>query len=148
MPAVDMNQIEKEDIRRQEENKPYRFGVHIPVKLGLDNAGEWLQLDNGDRIWRLTIRSNQAKGLQLLYSDFYIPTGGRVFLYTPDREQVLGAYTSRNNKVDGKFATSITYGDQVIIEYVEPAAVKGQGRLVIEKIVHAYRGIRSALDYG
>ncbi len=132
---LDMDRVHAEDRERPWAN---RFAAPIQVDYDLSNSGQWLELDNGDRVWRLVLRSTGALALNILYDDFYLPEGSRLFVYTPDKSQVLGAYTSANNRPSKKFLTGLIYGEEAVIEYFEPGRVKGQGRLHIFRLDHAY----------
>ena len=57
MEAVDVEALLAEDEAemQQAEPVPHRFGYPFEVDLGLDNAGIWTDLPNGDRIWRLPL---------------------------------------------------------------------------------------------
>lgn len=52
---------------------------------------------------------------------------------------VIGAFTSRNNKSHGKFATELVKGDEIVLEYYEPSHVTRAGEISISRVVHAYR---------
>ena len=103
----------------------WRFGIEIPVNINLNNAGFWETLNNGDRVWRIILKSPNAKTININYSHFYLPKGGRFFVY--NKNGILGSFTSLNNKVDGKFATSLLKGNTVTLAYFEPLSVKGKG---------------------
>ncbi len=135
LPALDMKQVNAEDRERPWAN---RFAAPIQVDYGLNNSGQWLDLDNGDRVWRLRLRSTGALGMNILYDRFYLPKGARLFVYSPDKSQVLGAYTFANNRPGKKFLTGLLFGEEAVIEYYEPARVKGQGQLHIFRVDHAY----------
>jgi lysyl endopeptidase len=125
-----------------------RFTAPQRVDLGLTNSGHWIELEEGGALWRLKLRSRDALALAILYDDFYLPPGATLFMYSEDRRQLLGAYTSRNNKPGGKFMTGLIQGETAILEYYEPAAVLGQGRLHIFRVDRAYRtDFEKASDY-
>lgn len=139
--SPDFEKIRKEDsVEDAIEEIPWRFGVAIPVDLGLDNAGSWMGLPNGDRIWRLIISSPSAISININYDKFYMPKGAKLFLYS-NRKKFIGAFTSINNKLDSSFATRPVQGDKLTIEYYEPKKVQGQGKLHIHQVVHGYRGL-------
>ncbi|HRH38664.1 MAG TPA: T9SS type A sorting domain-containing protein, partial [Flavobacteriales bacterium] len=48
-------------------------------------------------------------------------------------------YTSEHVQADGTLSTGMVFGESCIIEYHEPAAVRGEGSLELEKLAHAYR---------
>ena len=140
MDSFDLVAIQKEDaINDLDRTKPWRFGQEFSVNLGMDNAGTWDELDNGDRIWRLNIVSPGAKTLNFIFDTYRVPDGASVYLYNNDRSDLLGAYTNVLNREDEMLGTWLVEGDNVWIEYHEPKNVQGQGRLNVGKVVHGYR---------
>jgi len=141
MPAFDLRKIRKED----ELSPGTRFAAPIPANIALREFEQaWTELENGDRIWRLQIRSQGALAVAVFYDNFYLPRGARLFMYSPDGAQVAGAYTFRNNTTSRRFWTGLIYGETAIVEYYEPAAVKGQGLFRISRVDHAYDAGRLA----
>jgi len=145
LPSLDMLTIEKED----EENKAFgsftRFGFRHEVSYNLANSGEWIELPNGDRIWRLSLCCPEALSINLLYDEFWLPDGAKFFIYSNDLKHCIGAFTSINNKgtrnnMQG-FATGLVYGDQVNLEYYLPNNVQETGIISIAYVVHGYRYI-------
>ncbi len=139
MPVLDMQMVATRDsINEAEGNVPF-FSYLFPVSISLENSGEWTTLYNGDRVWRLAIKSKYAQALTLLYSNFHMPEGAKFYIYNEDHTQVLGAFTSINNKPYGEFATGIIAGQKCFLEYYEPASAYGQGIIDISHVGHAYR---------
>jgi hypothetical protein len=97
-----------------------RTSVIIPADLDMDNAGEWSVLPNGIKIWRTSIKAPDAIAVMLYYDRFFIPDGGKLFIYNADRTHLLGAYTASTNPGNKKFATEFVAGDEIILEYNEP----------------------------
>jgi hypothetical protein len=148
MSTVDVKALLGED--KQTGNDPFRFAAPIDVLLNLKNSGVWESLSSGGRLWRLRIFSPGAYSIGFIYNDWYIPKGGRLFLYNDDHSQVVGAFTAFNNWKDGSNITQHVSGDAVTLEYLEPAAIRGQSRLSISQVCHAYRNVfgrgRHSLD--
>lgn len=141
--ALDMERIEREDAEDEKNGLPPRFGYSHQIDYTLDNSGEWVTLPDGDKIWRLTIFCQDAQSINLLYDRFWIPDGAKFFVYNNDRNQVIGAVTSANNKssrnnVQG-FATGLVFGDQITLEYYLPSGVREIGIISISNVVHGYR---------
>ncbi|NMD01393.1 MAG: PKD domain-containing protein, partial [Bacteroidales bacterium] len=61
-----------------------------------------------------------AKAVGLAYDHFYIPKGGKLYIYNEYRTQVLGAYDETTNPSGGLFSTELVQGSIVNIEYVAP----------------------------
>ncbi len=136
IPELDLAALKKQD-----EENPWanRFAAPVKVNYGLSNSGTWVDLPDGSRVWRLHLRSKGALALSILYDEFYLPKGAQLFVYSPDKKQLLGAYTSENNRANGKFLTGLIYGSEAILEYYEPPRMAGQGRLHIFRIDQAYK---------
>ncbi|MDP6684659.1 MAG: T9SS C-terminal target domain-containing protein, partial [Candidatus Marinimicrobia bacterium] len=128
MEPIDIQALLEED---QEAGKdvPFRFGYGIEVDFDLGSSGTWEELENGDRVWRLAIKSPNAYSINIVYDDFYLPDGGEFYVYSADKNYIIGAFTEGNNKEDGVFATQPVPGDHVILEYFEPKIVSGKGRI-------------------
>ncbi len=127
-------------------DRPFRFGATLPVDLGLQNAGAWETLGNGDRVWRLRISSPGAYTLSALFSSFRLPAGASLFVYNDDHSHTLGSYDERNVKEDGEFSFEPVAGDAMTLEYYEPAVVTGRGELRLSAVIHDYRDILTLLD--
>ena len=141
MPDFDLKSLQAEDkINDELKDRPYRFGYEHQVSLGF-NDGEWSQLKNGDKIWLLNVKSQGAKTLNFLFDEFYIPEGAKLYFYNDEGTDLLGAYTSSQNRDDMQFGTWLIDGDNIWIEYFEPAEAKFKGQLHISKVVHGYRTV-------
>jgi len=141
LPLFDLQSIQEEDKKNDKlQAKPWRFGYKHEVDYGLENSGLWTELPNGDRLWRILFESKGALSLNFIFNKFYMPVGGKVYLYNEDRSDLLGAYTDIQNQESEILGTWLVNGDKVWIEYFEPQEVKGQGKLHIANATHAYRG--------
>jgi hypothetical protein len=140
--AIDLTRYLQEDERDEiNKNIPFRFGVSIEADYNLKNSGVWRNLEDGGRLWKLKIESPQALSINLLYDRFKIPPGAKFFVYSDDHSIVHGAFTSINNKANGRFATAPTKGDACILEYYEPDSVRGAGEISVSTVVHGYKDV-------
>lgn len=140
LPVVDREALLKEDEERAETGELLRVGVVQDVNLTMDNSGRWDVLPNGDRLWRVGVKSEGALALGFNFSKFEIPEGGEVYVYSPDFQQIIGMFDSRSVLPDGSFYTQDILGDEMILEYYEPSEVKNRGEIAISSIDHSYRG--------
>ncbi|NJL77011.1 MAG: hypothetical protein HC892_20340 [Saprospiraceae bacterium] len=130
--------IEQEIAKNQTDR---RISIPIACQFDLKNSGTWTEMPNGDRLWRLQLRAEAAKGLVVMYDHFYLPKGSKLYAYTPNRLQVFGAYTTKNNSTSQRFLTGILNDDAVVIEYYEPSAVRNQGSLRIFRIDYIFEAV-------
>jgi lysyl endopeptidase len=139
MPAVDVEALMAEDVVRYEQGLPPRFAQPIPVQITPASHGAWETLADGTRLWRLRILSPGAMSLNLGFTRYYMPVGGRLLLYTPDQQVVRGSFTAADNEVHGQLWSPILPGDEIVIEVSLPAAVEGQLELALTSVNHGYR---------
>ena len=141
MPPVNVHALLQIDSVEQAQGLPFRFGFGNEVSYNLDNSGVWDTLSDGGRIWRLCIFSPSAFSINLIYDQFWLPNGASFFIYNKDTTNVLGAFTSQNNKPHGKFSTGIVKGDKIFLEYFEPEFVETSGTIEISRVIHGYRNL-------
>jgi len=141
LPIINLETLELEDeIEQMDKSIPFRFGTPFEVNYNLNNSGEWTDTELG-RIWRLSITSESAYSINLLYDRFILPEGAEMYLYDSDMTTILGAFTSANNKDHQTFSTSPTKGSTTIIEYFEPYNVDFNGEISINSVVHGYKDV-------
>jgi hypothetical protein len=140
MEKVDVDALIEEDLLPQNQPGPYRFGQNLYVDLNPENSGVWDKLYDGSKLWRLGIISKGAVSINLAFYPYRLPKGSRLFVYTPDGTDVIGAFSELNNQEDGYFATTLVRGDRIIIEYYEPVKVDFPGVLNLWRVTHGYRG--------
>lgn len=106
--------------------KPLIIGGIIPVDIDFAKEAIREELPSGQKIYRLRVATHSgARAINLYYKDFFIPQdGGELFIYTPDKKNVLGAYNYNTHSNHGAFATEILPGSEVILEYVLPQSSK------------------------
>lgn len=144
MPPFDLDALLAEDeANAHRMDIPWRFGHDFVVEHNIADSGEWTDLPNGDRIWRIRYKSGGAKSMNFLLTDFFMPKGSTLYLYDNDRTDLLGAYDHNQNNEYEVLGTWIVKGEDIWLEYHEPADVAGQGRFTIMKVVHGYRTAES-----
>lgn len=144
-PALDMAQIEKEDMEKTGKDILPRYGYSHEVCYDLDNSGIWRDLPNGDKLWQLRVVCPNALSVNFLFDKFWLPDGGKLFVYSYDHKQSIGAFTSRNNKGDRLnlrgFATGLIFDSDVVLEYYQPVTVNEDAVISIKSVIHGYRYI-------
>ena len=78
------------DAWRVSQGAPLAIAKVIDTDLNISGDGHWIDLPDGQKVWQLHLEAKGAIALILLYSDFYIPEGGKLFIYNIDKSQLLG----------------------------------------------------------
>ena len=142
MPQLDNAKIARIEAARKERPELALFGYVHNVSYNLTNSGTCYNLSNGDKLWKLNITCPEAKAVYFIYDKFWLPEGGKLFVYSKDKKQTLGAFTSKNNKGDREhlrgFATGVVNGGDVVLEYYQPKNVETEAVISINCIIRGY----------
>ncbi len=118
-------------------------GFPIETNIRPDSHG-LRTTSHGKQIWQMAIRSPEAKAVGLVFKDFFLPEGARLFIYDSGQKHIAGSFTHKNNTDDGTFTTQIIPGDHLIIEYQEKkrddADPEWSGNIHISDIIHISQG--------
>ena len=125
---------------------PYCVGILKSTKISSKSDGKWTTNSDGSKLWRVKIKSKGAIGLTLHYKEFYIPSGGEVFLYNKNKNHLIGKFTSERNKKNKITHTQIIQGDETYIEYYQPSGITDNLNIQIEKVGYIFRGFEDYLQ--
>jgi len=140
MPPIDLDEILENDQSR-DRNTPIRFAIDFDVDINLFEDGTVQILENGDRIWRLRVDSDEAIGMKFYFNEFYLPEGSSLLIYNSEHDMVVGPLTFADNYEDGQFGHRLIKGDFLTLEYYEPLGSANLANLNISKVYHAYKDI-------
>jgi hypothetical protein len=145
LPPIDAGTVAAQDKAEEGMNIPPRFAIENDVNITTENSGKWQTLPNGDKLWLLIISGPGAKSLHFYYDKFYIPAGASFSIYDESRSEILGAFTSRDNRgtasQPGDFITGLIFNEKAVLEYYQPASVTNDPVISISKAMYGYRGI-------
>jgi lysyl endopeptidase len=119
--------------------KLFQFACPINTDLNPNNSGQWTETSSG-RVWRLGIRSENAYSIYLALHYLLLPNT-RLYFYSPGYENLLGAFTHRNNNPAQVLSISPVRGNKIIVELNVPAYQYSFGELKIVKVYHDYVNI-------
>ena len=140
MPGIDLEALRAGDaVTDLVKSAPWRFGQEFEVNLGLTD-GVWLDIED-TRVWRTQIQAPGAMAMSLRFSEFDLPKGASLFIWSADRIEYIGGFDHRNMKDWGGLATGLVAGDAVVVEVHVPAGKEDAVALHIDQVVHAYRDI-------
>lgn len=142
MPEVDTDALREEaDLLRTN-----YFAHKFETDINLKEAAEPVVLSDGRRVWQVSIRSEGALSLNLLFTEYEVPEGASLFIYTA--EQVVGRFDHRNNSPRGILPVRPLSGDHIVVEYSEPEGVAWEGKVTIGEVNHGFCDIFEGLRAG
>lgn len=143
MEPIDLEQVAAEDaVNDFTPGIPFRFGIQHSVNYSIHQYGQWIDdAVSGYSLWQLAIECPEAKSINLTFSEYVIPKGAKLFIWSADRQEYLGSFDHRNMDASGIFATGLLHTDKVVIELLVPTSQKHQTKLTIGEVVHGYRRV-------
>ena len=100
MPEVDNAELARQDdeIRKNGQPRPFKFGTAIKADINFMDSSRKEKLLNGDNLYRLCIVSKGAYSINLIYNDFFLAEGCKLYLYSEHSEN--SKYFRKNSKAD------------------------------------------------
>ncbi|MDP5211116.1 PKD domain-containing protein [Microbulbifer sp. 2205BS26-8] len=147
LPGFDNAQLLARDANlRQYVNAPPVLKYAEPIAVSISPQDRWQVLDKAKHdgvemsVWRTRITSPGALSLNLGFSDFYMPKGGALFVYTPDRKHIIRPFTAMDNEEHGQLWTPMLPGDSVVVEVNVPTHKLAFLRVHLSSVNHGYLG--------
>ncbi len=141
---VDIAAEKAADLERAKEDAPVRFAVSEDFALTPDTDGTWQDVDERWVLWRQRIVAPGALSINLGFSRYRMPKGGRLAVYASDpalrREpDMIWVFTERNNEAHGQLWTPVVPADDITVELLLPRAAIGDYQLELQSINKGYR---------
>ena len=137
-PDIDALRAEDE-VNDQTGNGPWRFGYNNHTSLTMDNSGTWFDLQDGSRLWMLSLTCQEALTVNLTFADVKLPSGNELYVYNPEKSFILGKFTA-GHVYKGQLGTELIPGQTAIVEYFIPAYNKDKEYgLTAATVTHGYR---------
>ncbi|MEA1885677.1 MAG: T9SS type A sorting domain-containing protein [Bacteroidota bacterium] len=116
------------------------FAIKREVNYNPGNSGMIIENEAGEKVWYLSIRSENAKSLNVIFRYFSLLKGEEVYIYNKRIRQVRGPFIWMNNKETGGLAVMPVAGEEIIIEY-HMTAPGGNNRLEVGQVANDFIGI-------
>lgn len=100
---------------------PSRLRVGLVVRVsaavgpGAASWGAARAADDGGMVWSAAVRSEGASGLRLRFTDFHLPPGSELYLFS-DRGEVAGPYVLDGPGGSGDFWSHLILGEVVYLQ--------------------------------
>jgi len=138
-PVLDLDFLALDDEQRSLDGLPERFALPEAVLLNPDNSGSWETLDDGRRLWRLRIGCADVLSLNLGFTSYDMPYGGRLLIYAADGTGTVLRFDHEDNRSHGQLWTPVLLTDELVVELTVPAARRRAVELELTSIGRGYR---------
>ena len=146
MEKLDNQRLLKQEIAKRSKGRPIEFAKSLRLNVAPEKKGTWEYLDNGMALWRLRIKSEGAKSLNLGFSEFYLPSGTKLVIYSLDLKTIIGPLTPADNDAHNQWWSPIIEGDELVVEAQVPYAQVKNLILRIKTVNHDYVGVTQTLS--
>ena len=131
-------------IAAMETGGPFRYAEPFEVAATPASHGRWETTRDGrTAVWRLRVASAGAVSLDLGFTRYRMPPGGRLRIYAPGGEDAIRPFTSADNEDHGQLWTPIVRGSEAVIEVSVPSERVGELELQLGAV---HRGFRDPGD--
>lgn len=141
LAPIDFAAVGAEDEARAAEGLAPRFALPHDVQISPATDGLWETLADGSRVWRLRIVARGALSINLGFTSYFMPEGGRMMLYATDHSYAYRPFTVEDNMDHGQLWSPVLLTNDMMIEVTLPGATEeGVLSLELTSINYGYRG--------
>jgi V8-like Glu-specific endopeptidase len=148
---VDINRakLQAEDDYNKKRGMPLRIAKNYSFAADIDTIGLWQSSGGSDRVWKFMMDVPGAKGVIVSFSDFYIPQGGKLYVYKKG-EQIndnTWVYTHEDNPRGGAYSLEVFSQDDIVFEYISSNTSAEPFRFKTSEIGYKYSGDIPGFNY-
>lgn len=121
-----------------------RFGIRKEINL-TKSDGTIYEFGNY-KVWKLAVRSDDAKTISFKLANATLPDGAELFVYNPDTRFVVGPINNQNLH-SGAINTDAVAGDYAVLEVFLPKETNEGFSLEVKDAVHGIMGYKGDDDF-
>jgi hypothetical protein len=140
---IDADALRAQDQNSRDTDGPPRFALADPVNITPESDGTWEVLDSRFDLWRLRVNAPGALSVNLEFTAFRLPKGGRLSIYPTDMEGSgdpgdVRTFTHSDNSSHGALWTPVVLGQDIMVELVIPRESRHDYDLILTSINRGY----------
>ncbi|MEM8526580.1 MAG: T9SS type A sorting domain-containing protein [Bacteroidota bacterium] len=140
MSELDNTTLIEQERKRRAAGEVHEFAKAHKTNITPKTHGNWEFTSNGRAIWRVRIYSKAAKSLNFGFSNYQMPQGGKLTLYSNDFKDIKGPFTAEDNENHQQLWTPIILGEETILEVNVPVEKKEELSLTLAQVSHDFLG--------
>jgi len=131
--------LKSEDINRDKNGELFRTAQAVSSNTDINSIGQWLTLSDGSKMLRMKVKSNGAEALAITFSNFHLPQGATFRAFNTDQWHFSKLYSFVDNREDNGFMLPMVFGEEIILEFIEPANSASSIEATIDEVFYVYR---------
>ena len=137
VPAIDANALQAASRKAARKNVPLEGASPHELDVSVAERGTWDVLEDGRRLWRLRIESPGSTDLNFGFSDYKMPAGATLYVWSEIDGYFRGPFGANDNRVHQQLWTPVIPGENAVIELLIPENVKFEPQF---RLTHVGRG--------
>ncbi len=150
---LNMEDIANEDLIREALVEAPRYAIPNVVNISPATSGNWENVvDQAGAlrsVWRLRVSCENAVSMNLGFTNYHLPNGAALYIYTPDMKSVIRPFTAADNADHGQLWTPPLPGNEIVIELTVERDLEADVELTLGSINAGYLNfseITNAID--
>ena len=150
---LNMADIANEDLIRAARVEAPRYAIPNVVNISPTTSGTWENVVDQSgalrSVWRLRVGCDNAVSMNLGFTNYHLPRGAALYIYTPDMAHVIRPFTAADNADHGQLWTPPLPGNEIVIELTVERDLEREVQLTLGSINAGYLNfseIANALD--
>lgn len=120
----------------------FKFASARKVSVKPHTHGGWKKVGK-NAVWKHKVKSKGAISLNLAFTDFFLPVGGKLIL-SDDKHSLT--FTHADNDDHGQLWTPIFRSDEIKIQAIVPLGLTQQTRLHLTRVNHGFRKFNTPVE--
>ncbi len=145
LAASDARALRAADRLTGKPGAPLRIAEPRALSVTPASHGSWTELPDGGRLWQLRIHAPGATDLNFGFTEFRLPAGAALHVWSERDGYFEGPYGARDNRSHRQLWTPMVPGDRAVIELFLPAGA-AEPRLELTRVGVGYRDAFGGLE--
>ena len=133
-------QIEKREMGKTDNEKPFRIAVPVPVNLDIGKLLQW-NYTNDSAYGKFTIKINGALSSSINFDKFFLPNGTEMYIYNKNGNMITGPITENENNPNKVWGSWVYRGEILTIEIKTPISTLNQLLLHSDNVAYGYKEV-------
>lgn len=135
---LDVKALHDQEVRIEKKGEAPSFAVPHQVSINAVESQNWEKSANGV-VWSHQITAPNAVSLNFGFTQFNLPEGAELNIFSADRSEFIRTFTSADNNAARQLWTPLIMSDDVIIELTVPAGLENEVALELGQVGQGFR---------